>query len=326
MATAGHGPNMGHGYVKYVIIDQHGVELAPVVFPAQIARAARAVVGGLVEARRVHVGNAMYWTGEDAQLAPSPITMLAQERLYDPTFIPALVAGALDRFGYLNGASGGYCVTGLPATWAEQAEVCRALGARLRAAYPFERLRVIAEPLGLAYAALLDNQGDITGDAVLSTGRIGVIDLGHHTVDVAELLRLAVVRGSLDTWQLGTAGPLREIRGRLGAAFERELSLTETDHAVRAEGLRVRGAVRSLPIGWDRPLVEQGHAVVARLREVWGSGARLDVILIGGGGAEEPRIIAPIREAYPHAVVVTQPQTAIARGYARLARRLGRPA
>ena len=36
--SAGHGPNLGHGYVKYIIIDGHGRELAPIIFPAQIAR------------------------------------------------------------------------------------------------------------------------------------------------------------------------------------------------------------------------------------------------------------------------------------------------
>jgi 5-methylcytosine-specific restriction endonuclease McrA len=322
--SAGHGPNIGHGYVKYVIIDPAGVELPPVVFPAQIARAARAVAGGLVEARHVRVGDVAYWTGDDAGLAPSPITMLAQERLGDPTFIPALVAGALDRFGCLNGSSVGQCVTGLPATWAEQGDSCRALGQRLRDAYPYERIRVIAEPLGLAYSAILDNDGQVAGDTVLTEGRIGVVDLGHHTVDVAELLKLAVAKGSFGTWQQGTATPLRQIQARLSASFERELSLAETDQAVRGEGLFVHGDWFPLPQGWDRPFVEQSQIILARLREVFGRGGRLDAILVGGGGAEERRIVEPILAYYPHARIVPQPQTAIARGYARLARRLGR--
>ena len=41
---AGHGPNIGHGNVKYVIIGKDGIEIAPIVFPAMIARAAARLV------------------------------------------------------------------------------------------------------------------------------------------------------------------------------------------------------------------------------------------------------------------------------------------
>ncbi|MBC8075112.1 MAG: hypothetical protein H7Y32_03475, partial [Chloroflexales bacterium] len=83
MTSAGHGPNIGHGYVKYVVIDRQGNELPPVIFPAMIGRAARSVVGALARAETVSSGGAQWWVGEDALLAPSPLTILAQERLSD---------------------------------------------------------------------------------------------------------------------------------------------------------------------------------------------------------------------------------------------------
>jgi hypothetical protein len=99
MPNAGHGPNIGHGYVKYVIIDRQGNELPPVVFPALIGRAGRSVTGAIGRAATVQAGGAQWWTGEDALLSPAPLTILAQERLSDPAFVPALVRGAVDRFG-----------------------------------------------------------------------------------------------------------------------------------------------------------------------------------------------------------------------------------
>jgi hypothetical protein len=324
MSSAGHGPNIGHGYVKYVIIDKQGQELEPVVFPAMLGRAVRSVVGAITRAETVEQAGAQWWTGEDALLAPTPLTILAQERLQDPAFIPALVRGALQRMGALNGSSGGYCVTGLPATWAADTAMARALGKHLRAAHPgYGAIRVIPEPLGLVYAAALDNHGQVAGDPAMLSGTVGVIDIGHHTVDAAVLRRLVPVPTSLDTYALGTARPLQQIRALLSATFERELTLFEADQAVRAGGIAVAGRERALPSGWDRPLTQSGAAIVARLTEAWGSGAQLDVILIGGGGAELPQLVAAIQERYPHAQVVAQPQTAIARGYARLARRLG---
>jgi hypothetical protein len=330
--TAGHGPNLGHGYVKYVAIDEQGRELPAVIFPAVTARAGRRVSGALVQVEAFEVGGERWWVGADALLSPSPLTMLAQERLSDPAFIPALLRAALHRLGGDKDAvccvpRGGYCVTGLPATWAADSAKARQLGDRLRAATAqYSGIRVIAEPLGLIYSALLDNHGELVGDAALSGGTIAVVDLGHHTVDTAIIRQLAPLPSGLSTFTLGTARPLREIRARLSAAFERELTLYETDLPVRGGGLTVAGQARPLPAHWDRPLRENGAAIAARLVEEWGSGAQFDAILLGGSGAEEPRLVGAIQARFPHAVVISQPQIAIARGYARLARRLGRGA
>lgn len=77
--TAGHGPNLGHGYTKYIVIDQAGAELAPVVFPAVTARAGRQVSGALVRTTTIEANGERWWVGEDALLSPSPLTLLAQE-------------------------------------------------------------------------------------------------------------------------------------------------------------------------------------------------------------------------------------------------------
>lgn len=318
--SSGHGPNIGHGYVKLVSIDAAGVELPPVVFPATLAPAGAHISGALAAVAAVEAAGERWWVGDDAARSPAPRTMLAVDRLHDPVFIPALVAAAHQRAGV---PPDGVCVTGLPATWAQRPDLARALGARLReAGTRYARIRVIAEPLGLLYAALLDNDGQVVGDPALAAGRIGVVDLGHGTADVAELAAALPVDGTLDTWaELGTSVPLRQIRAQL--AVERPLSLVEADLAVRAGALTVAGQRRPLPPSWDRPLLRHGATIVARLRETWRDGGHLDAILVGGGGAELAPLTDAILSAFPHAFVVDRPQTAIARGYARLARRVG---
>lgn len=321
VATTGHGVNIGHGFVKYVIVGPDGSERLPIVFPAQIARAGRAVSGALARAESVTMGDDFWWIGEDAGLG-QPLTLLSQERLIDPVFIPALLKGALARLGAHTGA-GGVCVTGLPASWARDEEKARALGERLRAAAPgYRSIRVIPEPLGLVYAALLDGAGQVAGDLALSGGRIGVLDLGHHTDDVCVVDKLRPIDSSLATFQTGTARPLTLLMDQLAELVERPLTLAETDAAVRAGAFRVSGRSCALPSHWDRPFRENGEALAARLVERWGRGTDLDAILVGGGGAELAPKVQAIRARFPHAVVVEQPQTAIARGYARLARRL----
>jgi hypothetical protein len=323
---AGHGPNIGHGFVKYVIVDSSGKELPPVIFPSQVARASHAVAGALADVQTVELQGMHFWTGDDAQLATAAQTILSQDRLTDPAFIPALVASAVQRFGYLNGSASGVCVSGLPATWAEDADKCKALGRQLRVGAPdqYTRITVIAEPLGLAYAALLDNNGQVAGDSALATSRIGIVDLGHLTIDRSELLRLAPVKSAMDTYQLGTARPLAQIRARLSAHVERELTLVETDMAIRGGSVRVAGRDIALPLHWDRPLIENGNAIRDRLVEAWGKGGQFEAILLGGGGAAIAQLSSAIQASFPHAQVIDDPQFAIARGYARLARRQAR--
>lgn len=322
---AGHGPNIGHGFVKYIVIDQAGRELAPVVFPAQIAKVGAHVSGSLVKSAQVAVAGVSYWTGDDATQSQHVITRLAQERLADPAFIPALLAGALGRLGSLNGSAAGVCVAGLPATWAQDKAKCQQLGERLRAGYShYSRIKVIAEPLGLVYSQLLDGAGEIATDQGLAESRIAVVDIGHLTVDTAIINRLAPEAAGLDTFNLGTSRPLAEIRAALGAAFDVELSLHDTDMAIRRQALRVGGRDQALPAGWDSPLIEHGETIATRLQERWGKGHQFEAILVGGGGAEVEPLVAAIERKFANALRIEKPQTAIARGYARLARRLGR--
>lgn len=322
ISTAGHGVNIGHGFVKYVIVEPSGAERPAVVFPAMLAKASSSVAGALARAEVVTMGDDFWWTGEDA-LQGTPRTFLGQERLADPIFIPALLRGALQRLGHLNGAAGGICVTGLPASWAGDEAKARALAERLKAALPgYRAIRVIPEPLGLVYAALLDGEGAVVGEAALTGGRVGVVDLGHLTDDICVVDRMRPIPTSLATFQTGTKGPLSQIASRIGDVYEREATLAEADAAVRAGAVRVAGRLQPLPDAWQEPLAENGEALAARLVERWGRGADLDLILVGGGGAELAQKTAAIRRRFPQAVVVPEAQTAIARGYARLARRL----
>jgi hypothetical protein len=323
MSTAGHGPNIGHGFVKYILIDEHGNEHEPVVFPAMIAGAGKAVAGALAAATTVEFSGKHWWVGDDALLSTSPITMLAQDRLVNTVFIPTLMRRALLNIGTLNGSASGVCVTGLPATWATDVEKARQLGERFRAATPIYRsIRVIPEPLGLVYSVLLDNHGNLVGDPTLKTGQNAIVDIGHHTVDVTVLRDMIPIPSSLDTYQLGTARPLQQIRARLTQVFERDLTLYETDQAVRNNGIKVAGRMQALPTGWERPLRENGDLIATRLIEAWGRGTQFDAILIGGGGGELEPLVDAIQQRYPHAIVVERPQIAVALGYARLARRL----
>jgi plasmid segregation protein ParM len=318
------GINVGHGYTKLLVLDDAGQETVSVVLPSMTAPAEQAFAGAVAEGATVQMGDTVFWVGADAELAAHPRTELSVSRLGDACFLPALIKGAWAQ-SRLNGTMSGYCVTGLPANQHDRNRAT-ALAERIREAVPgvfgLDQIEVIAEPVGVLYGELLTSQGEMSGDDLLAEGRVGVIDCGHLTVDVAEVLARRPVAGALDTWELGTVRPLSTIRAAL--ASKRELTLYQIDQAIRAGGIRVRGEFFALSdlLGstWDAPLQANGRDIAARLVERWGSGTHLDAVLIGGGGAALPQITRAIQERFSQAHVVPDPQMAVARGYARLAR------
>jgi hypothetical protein len=321
MQTA-YGLNLGHGYVKCVAIDGVQGALPPVVFPSLITPAQASVSGALSALKGLSWGGRDWWVGEGALRVESPRSFLGQDRLDDRDFIPLLARQALGELDIGEGSRQGYCVTGLPASWALDGAKRKQLGELLRSATTsFSRIWVIPEPLGLIYAVALDADGQEAGDRSLLDGTVAVVDGGHLTLDLAIVSHMTPLSESLRTYQLGTARPLGIIQAQLQAHFDRELSLHQVDEAIRAGGVLVAGRRRPLPPRWDAPLIEAGEVLVSRLAEALGSGGQLDAILLGGGFAHLPQLTIPLLTRYGHAQVVPEPQLAVARGYARFARR-----
>lgn len=322
---SGHGVNAGHGYTKLVIIDGQGHQREPIVFPSQLAEAGtQQVQGATRQPTRIEAGGSSWWVGEDAQFADSQLTMHTAERLDDTSFIPALVRSAYERSGIGNDQAAGICVSCLPATWAVSRERCAALGTRIRAGAPvtFERLRVIPEPVALLYSLLFDDDGREVGDPQLN-GQVGVIDAGQVTLDLAVVRRRLPIEDRLATSaDLGMAAALNKVRARLSGALDMDLSLYEVDQAIRTGHVRMYGNAVSLPHGWDRPLISHANAMAAWIGEAWRGGAKLDAIVLGGGGAELEIVADRIRRLFRHLRVVERPQIAVALGCARYARSL----
>lgn len=321
MATY-HGANIGHGYVKYALSTDDGERC--VTFPALVAPAQRTESLRAIPVVDIH--NGFYWVGDDALLSRSPLTLRSQERLKNFVMIPALVRAALDR---LELPHGGACVTGLPAAWITESALVVDLASRLREGAGVKGyfrgdvlttgIRVIAEPLGALFGEALDEQGQFVGG--YQHARVGVIDLGHNTADWCIVDKLTVVPDSLASRELGSAAPLQALQARLSGVYGVDLSLYEVDRAIRAGCVKVAGDEQELPHGWDRAWLENGKQLADMTAQLWGNGARLDRILLAGGGAEMPQLIEALQTRYRHTVIAHDPQQAIARGYVRRARR-----
>jgi hypothetical protein len=63
-------------------------------------------------------------------------------------------------------------------------------------------------------------------------------------------------------------------------------------------------------------------SIVTFLDSLLGNANHLDLVLIAGGGANEPLMTDTLERKYPHALIVNNRQNAIALGCARRARRM----
>jgi hypothetical protein len=347
-----YGINLGHTWAKAVMIHNGGeVVLEP--FPSIIAQA-RSVTGAIAATERIELKGKHWYAGTDALIARGQIrTGFDQARLDDPHLLPVLTNAVMRRLAaqlaggtaspastdsqededevIAAGGEGslalppGYCVTGLPATWADDSAKGQALSQRLREGWRnFTKIRVIGEQLGLVYSVILGPDGEFLGDDDLRTQRLGILDLGGHTIDGCEIAAMNVDRDTLFTFNEGAAHPLQKVRLRLNAFFDADFSLYEVEQAIRVGHIQVGDQQRELPKHWDAPLIDAGHAITNRLGEVWGKGTQLYRIPIGGGTSQIAQITEPILKKYPQAFIVPEGQTAIARGFAYLARRFAR--
>jgi hypothetical protein len=307
---------VGHGYTK---IQGPG---GTACFPS-VAALAPTHDGHLVDATLgaprttvVTLDDGSAWIAGNAALSTAPnrlVSILDRARYGSPSFV-VLAREALRQV--LPAPAPLRVLTGMPAAWFADATARQQLAdAITAAARPWgpAHVTVAPEPAGIYYDYLFERGG-------LDLGRkaeqVGVFDLGYRDAGVAWFSAGRYAGG--ESVPGGMAESLREVKRLIAATYGLELSLHEVDTAVRRGGLTVEGERRALPPGSAEALVKGLETVAATGRSLWPNGGRgLDALVVGGGGAH---ILAePLRRSFPHAVVLSQPQLAGARGFYAMA-------
>jgi plasmid segregation protein ParM len=221
-------------------------------------------------------------------------------------------------------------VTGLPVAFFDDKETVRR---RLVGSHEIERAgrgkqvftvsecRVIPQPFGAVLAESLNKSGKII-DGSLATGNVGVIDIGGKTTNLLSVHRLSEVSRETTSVSVGAWDAAREV-GRFLKEDGRFAGLELRDHeladVVANRGVRAYGEWHELP-NIDMALERMAEQIIAEATQLWNSGARLDAILVSGGGAL--LLGGHIVDAFKHARIVDNPVYANAEGYHRFAQRL----
>lgn len=221
-------------------------------------------------------------------------------------------------------------VTGLPVTYFAQDK--DELRSRLLGDFRIQRegrnwqkftitnVAVVPQPFGTLLKEVLNNRGRIVNQQ-LAMGRVGVIDVGGKTTGYLSVDKLAEVPPETTSINVGCWEALTLIRDAINAEYP---GLDYDDHEVSAvvtndSTVRYHGEsydVSELVADALAPLAER---VIAEATTLWNGAARLDTILVTGGGAQ---LVGPaVCEKFLQAKIVMDSAFANAQGYYRFAQR-----
>lgn len=261
-----------------------------------------------------------------------------QHRLEDRSWIQSDEYMALFHAALTEATRATHCdinlVTGLPIAFYDDKEILRA---RLSGEHRISReglrsqvlvvesCRVIPQPYGTLCSLAFDDGGNVIDEDLLR-GRVGIIDAGSHTTNILSTLRAGDIEKETGSVNMGAWDVVRAVRDSLEPVC-RDLDLP--DHAlvdaVVARHVSYNGRRISISGAVEDALAPFAEQVIAVCSQLWDGGARLDTILITGGGAT---LVGDVvrRHFHRHADVriVQEPVFANCRGYLNLGRYLER--
>jgi len=184
-----------------------------------------------------------------------------------------------------------------------------------------EKCSVVPQPMGTLAHVAFDDEGNITNSTML-TGRVGIIDIGGKTTNILSALKMADIRAETESIGLGGWDVVRAMRPHVENACPGVgYSDHEVSEAIKSMSVNYKGRVVDLSSSVNDVLDSVTEPILSKIRELWAAdGARLDQILISGGGAHliGHRLVGELD--HENVELVDDPVFANAMGYYKLAK------
>ncbi len=317
--------DIGYGYTKGVGPDGLRFSFPSVIGTAEDIRFATDLIRG-EEEQAVKFGDWRFYYGKQAMLQSRvQSAIFDRSRVYDNTYKMLFIAALVELARLVPDAQRFRVVTGLPVGFfGDRQQVIEALKGVYQVTvervmeFTVESVVVSPQPFGALFRELLNEQGKITNSKV-EKGRVGIIDVGTYTTDFVAADELRYVQRLSGSIRIGWSKVIRQVQQALGDLHRLELTPHEVDQALQAGEVRMRGESVPLEPFTRTAIAEIETAIIARARDLWGAGARLDTILVGGGGG--PHLFDIIHAVYPHARLLDDAFWANAEGFCRFGQR-----
>jgi len=317
--------DIGYGYTKGVGPNALRFSFPSVIGTAENIRFTTDLIRG-GEMRAVKYGDSRFFYGEQAVLQSRiQSAIFDRSRVHDHTYKMLFVAALVEMSKSAPGAKRVKVVTGLPVEFFDDRnEVVKSFERAYRITtgqameFAVESVFVAPQPFGSLFRELLNEQGKITNSDV-ERGRVGIIDVGTYTTDFVVSDELHYVQRLSGSVRIGWSKVISQVQQAMGDLYRLELTPHEVDRAVQAREVRVRGESVSLEPLIKPAITDMQTAIIARARDLWGEGTRLDMVLVSGGGG--PHLYDAIHDVYPHARLLDNAFWANAEGLYRFGQR-----
>jgi plasmid segregation protein ParM len=317
--------DIGYGYTKGVGPDNIHFSFPSVVGTAEDIRFATDLIRG-GEEWAVKYGNRRFFYGQHAVLQSRiQSTIFDRSRIHDDTYKMLFVGALIELAKQKPNVQRLKVVTGLPVGFfSDRPDVVKSLEGVYRIStdrtrkFAVESVFVAPQPFGSLFRELLNQRGKIANSEI-EKGRIGIVDVGTFTTDFVVSDELRYVQRMSGSIHIGWSKVINQVRQALADLHMLELMPHEVDQAMQVGEVRVRGKPVSLKSLVEPAIADVEMAIVARARDLWGSGAHLDAVLVSGGGG--PHLYNAIRKVYPHAHLVDNAFWANAEGLYRFGQR-----
>jgi len=315
----------GSGNNKGVGLDGLRFSFPSVIGTAEDIRFATDLIRG-EEEQAVNFGDWRFYYGKQAMLQSRvQSAIFDRSRVYDNTYKMLFIASLVELARLMPDVKRVKVVTGLPVGFfGDRSQVVDAFQGVYQIVVErvmnvtVESVVVTPQPFGSLFRELLNTQGKIVNGEI-ERGRVGVIDIGTYTTDFVVADELRYVQRLSGSIRIGWSKIVSQVQQALGDMHGLELMPHEVDQVLQDGEIRLRGESLPLEPFTRTAISEIETAVIARARDLWGAGARLDTILVSGGGG--PHLFDIIHAVYPHARLLDDAFWANAEGFYRFGQR-----
>lgn len=172
-----------------------------------------------------------------------------------------------------------------------------------------EDIEVVPQPIGTFWSTILDYDGQISNDI---DGRIGVIDVGFGTSDLALIEGGEFVYERSHTLNEGLSNSFREIQKQIKLEFGVEVDNHLLEETIRKNEVKLMGKPVDISEICNKVFTSFCNNLMVEISSLWNLNS-LDKVLITGGGGKlySPYLLSDI----PHASLIEDSFTANVRGY-----------
>jgi len=151
--------------------------------------------------------------------------------------------------------------------------------------FTVNNVKILPQPAGTFFNRILDKNGNLT-DRFLATSNVGILDIGHNTLDLARFDKLDFIDDESESFSdLGLFEAHKALSRELKSALGAEIRPTELEQYVRSGVIPFKGTLQSIIKERKKVYEEQAEKIVSRALNVWRDTWQLTRIFVTGGGA-----------------------------------------